>query len=106
MGLMVYSIYDKSILYEQMIRWSYLLSLVTMTAMVSYVTNILTLNMESLNRGNYNIFFSIYLVLPLILHNEIVEKRYKWNVVFIFEFCHFNKWFKRCFIVCWKFLVT
>lgn len=88
MGLMVYSIYNKSILYEQMIRWSYLLSVVTMTAMVSYVTNILTLNMESLNRGNYNMFFSYMLVLPLILHlNEIVEKRYKWNVVFfIFEF--------------------
>lgn len=88
MGLIIYSIRNKSILYEQMVKWSYLLSVVTLTAMVSYVTNIMSLNMESLNRGNYNMFFSYMLVFPLIIHlNEIVDKKYKWNILFfIIEF--------------------
>lgn len=88
LGLIIYSVRNKVILYEQMVRWSYLLSLVTLTAMVSYFGNILSLNMENLNRGNYNMFFSYMLVFPLIIHlNEIIDKKYKRNVLFfIIEF--------------------
>lgn len=83
MGLIIYSVRNKTILYSQIVRWSYLLSVVTLTAMISYVSNIINLNMDSLNRGNYNMFFSYMLVFPLIIHfNEIIDKHYKKNLVF------------------------
>lgn len=88
MGLTIYSVRNKAILYERMVKWSYLLSFVTLTAMISYVSNIINLNMSSLNRGNYNMFFSYMLVFPLIIHlNEIIDKRGKINILFfIIEF--------------------
>lgn len=88
MGLIIYSVRNKTILYEQMVKWSYPLSLVTMTAMISYVSNIINLNMSNLTRGNYNMFFSYMLVFPLVIHlNEITNRKFKWNIIFfIVEF--------------------
>ncbi len=88
MGLIIYSVNNKAILYERMVKWSYLLSLVTMTAMISYVSNIVNMNISNLTRGNYNMFFSYMLVFPLVIHlNEITNRKFEWNIpFFIVEF--------------------
>ena len=86
MGLIIYSIRDKSVLYNTLVKWSYLLSIVTLLSVFSYFTAITQMNQQLLDKGNYNMFFSYMLLLPLIIHlNEIFEhrggKNYIWLII-------------------------
>ena len=84
MGLICYSIKNRLILYRTMLKWSYVLSVVTLLSVYAYFMNIIDVNVEMLNRGNYNMFFSYMLVLPLIIHlNEIIDNR---NIKALFFF--------------------
>lgn len=78
MGLIAYSVNDKHILYRTIVKWSYLLSVVTLFSFIAYVQNIIQVNVEMLNRGNYNMFFSYMLVFTLIIHlNELIDQKRK-----------------------------
>lgn len=78
MGLIAYSVNDKHILYRTIVKWSYLLSVVTLFSFIAYVRNIIQVNVEMLNRGNYNMFFSYMLVFTLVIHlNELIDQKLK-----------------------------
>ena len=81
MGLIIYSIYDSRILYQIMVKWSYLLSVITLLSLIAYFNTLQSLPDGS---GNYNMSFSYLLLLPLIIHlNEVFEGRYTKNVLWL-----------------------
>lgn len=81
MGLIIYSIRNKEILYRTLLKWSYLLSAVTLLSLISYFRAI---TLQNLSRGNYNMSFSYLLLFPLLIHlNEVFEKMSAKNLIWL-----------------------
>lgn len=80
MGLVVYSVNNKEVLYRTLLKWSYALSFITLLSLYAYF-NALQLN---LTRGNYNMSFSYLLLFPLLIHlNEVFEKSDMKNIIWL-----------------------
>ncbi len=81
MGLIIYSVRNKEILYRTLLKWSYLLSAITLSSLYAYFNSIFILQTTS---GNYNMSFSYLLLLPLLMHlNEVFEKKSPKNVAWL-----------------------
>lgn len=80
MGLIVYSIRNKEVLYRTLLKWSYVLSFVTLLSLIAYFDSL----QLGLTRGNYNMSFSYLLLLPLLIHlNEVFEKMSVKNIIWL-----------------------
>ncbi|WP_321317213.1 O-antigen ligase family protein [Labilibaculum sp.] len=84
MGLFVYSIQDKKILYNTLLKGSYIMSFILF---LSLIPVILKINFF-VNAKEYNMFFSYMLIFPLLLHlNEYIRnKKYSLLIICLIEF--------------------
>jgi len=79
MGLFVYSIRDKNILYKVLLKGSYILSLILFLSLIPVVLKSSIFAYEK----DYNMFFSYMLVFPLLLHlNEYIRGKNKIILIF------------------------
>lgn len=97
-GLFAYSIKDKSILYDYLLKGSYVLSIILMTSLLPVI---LKLNIFD-DQKEYNMFFSYMLIFPLLLHiNEYLRnKKSIILLLFLAELCAILLYGSRGALLC------